>query len=87
MDTDTTRTKIPDVTDWGAGRTGRLLGVQEIAELTGLTPARVDQLSRQQGFPKPYDTLSAKTRRPIRIWKRETIEKWWLERGGRGGGR
>jgi hypothetical protein len=86
MDSGTTLRKITDV-DWGTGRTGRLVGVQEIAEMTTLTPARVDQLSRQQGFPPPYDVMSAKTRRPFRVWETSVIEAWWAERGGRGGGR
>lgn len=67
--------------DWGAGATGRLAGVGEIADLLGVSRARADQLSRQQGFPAPYDVLAARTPRPQRVWLRKDVERWAKENG------
>ena len=79
--------KIKGVVDWGQYRTGRLVGVQEIAEMTGISAARVDQLSRHRDFPDPYDVMSAGTRRPFRVWETAVIEAWWKDRGGKYAGR
>lgn len=77
--------------DWGRGVTGRLAGVSEIADILGCSRARADQLSRQQGFPEPWDTLGvrhfrdpddvapdeeAKEPRPQRLWLAEDIYGW-----------
>ncbi len=44
----------------------------EIAQLLGVSKARVDQLARQHpGFPRPIAELSAG-----RIWRREDVERW-----------
>lgn len=61
---------------WGEGATGRLAGVTEIADYLVLSRARADQLSRQQGFPRPYDVLAASTPRPQRVWLMRDIVKW-----------
>ena len=54
-----------------------LVGVAEIAELLGLTRQRVNQLAREEGFPKPEAELTAG-----RIWKRADVEAW-AKRTGR----
>ena len=53
-----------------------LVGVQEIAELLGVTRQRVDQLSRSEGFPEPEVELASG-----RIWLREVVEEWGRETG------
>jgi predicted DNA-binding transcriptional regulator AlpA len=65
--------------NWASGVTGRLAGVGEIAKLLGVSRTRADQLSRQQGFPKPYDVLAADTPRPQRVWRTVDIEAWIKE--------
>lgn len=70
---------VPTVKHWGDGATGRLAGVGEIAALLRVSRTRADQLSRQQGFPRPYDVLAADTDRPQRIWRRADIEAWIKE--------
>ena len=69
---------VSDV-NWSEGVTGRLAGVTEIADLLGVSRARADQLSRQQGFPAPYDVLAARTPRPQRVWLTEAIRAWHRE--------
>lgn len=54
-----------------------LVGVAEVATMLGLTRQRVNQLSRQEGFPEPLAVLSAG-----KVWKRADIEKW-AKRTGR----
>ena len=53
-----------------------LVGVAEIAELLNITRQRVNQLVREDGFPKPEAELSAG-----RIWKRSDIEAWAKKTG------
>lgn len=65
--------------NWAAGATGRLAGVGEIARMLGVSRARADQLSRQQGFPKPYDVLAADSPRPQRVWLTKDVEAWIKE--------
>lgn len=48
-----------------------LVGSHEIAAMLGVTRARVDQLSRQVGFPAPEVEL-----RGGRVWSREAVEEW-----------
>ena len=62
--------------DWSGGVTGRLAGVTEIADILGVSRARADQLSRQQGFPEPYDVLAARTPRPQRVWLTRDVHAW-----------
>ena len=49
----------------------RLAGVHEIAELLGVSRQRVDQLSRQVGFPEPVDTICTG-----RVWRLVDVEAW-----------
>lgn len=49
----------------------RLAGIHEIAELLGVSRQRVDQLSRQAGFPEPLDTI-----RLGRVWRLVDVEAW-----------
>lgn len=53
-----------------------LVGVAEIAEMLGLTKQRVNQLSREPGFPPPEAVLSAG-----KIWRRDVIERWARKAG------
>lgn len=48
-----------------------LLGLQELADLLGVSRQRADQLARYQGFPKPVAELKGG-----RIWKRGDVERW-----------
>ena len=48
-----------------------IVGTHEIAVMLGITRARVNQLARERGFPKPYVELSAGN-----IWKRAAIVAW-----------
>jgi predicted DNA-binding transcriptional regulator AlpA len=50
-----------------------LVGVQEIAELLGVSRQRADQLSRQVGFPEPVSTLSHGRQR---VWDEQEIRDW-----------
>ena len=59
-----------------SGVPDHLVGVQEIAELLGVTRQRVDQLSRSEGFPEPEGELASG-----RIWRREVVEEWARETG------
>lgn len=47
------------------------MGVREIATFLVISRQRADQLSREKGFPEPYDTLGRQ-----RIWRTEDIEAW-----------
>lgn len=47
------------------------VGPGEIAELVGLSRQRVDQLSRQVGFPPPWAELLTG-----RVWRDTDIEAW-----------
>ena len=47
------------------------VGPGEIAELVGLSRQRVDQLSRQVGFPEPWAELLTG-----RVWRDTDIEAW-----------
>lgn len=47
------------------------VGPGEIAEMVGLSRQRIDQLSRQVGFPAPWaDLLTG------RVWRDTDIAKW-----------
>ena len=49
-----------------------LVGVQEIAEMIGVTRQRIHAISRtHEDFPKPVAELAAG-----RIWTRKEIEEW-----------
>lgn len=47
------------------------VGPGEIAEMVGLSRQRVDQLSRQVGFPAPWAELLTG-----RVWRDTDIEAW-----------
>lgn len=50
-----------------------IMGVQEIADLLGVSRARADQLSRQKGFPEPVALLS---RGRQRVWDGTEVRAW-----------
>jgi predicted DNA-binding transcriptional regulator AlpA len=57
--------------------THHLVGVQEIAEMLGVTRQRVDEISRtHDDFPAPEATLASG-----RVWKRADVEAWAKRRG------
>lgn len=52
--------------------TTELMGTAEIAELLGVTRQRIDQIAREDStFPSAEATLQS-----VRIWSRETVERW-----------
>lgn len=53
-----------------------LMGVAEIAELLGITRARVHQLRQAGALPAPYDTLAMGP-----VWLRVEFEQWAREAG------
>ncbi|WP_028657255.1 helix-turn-helix transcriptional regulator [Nocardioides sp. J54] len=53
-----------------------LMGIAEIAELLGVTRARVHQLRQQGALPAPYDSLAMGP-----VWLRADIETWARETG------
>jgi predicted DNA-binding transcriptional regulator AlpA len=58
-----------------------LVGAVEIAELLGVSRARVHQLASRKEFPKPVATLAMGS-----IWRKRDIERWaetWPRRPGR----
>jgi hypothetical protein len=48
-----------------------IVGVREIANHLGVTPARVTQLTKRADFPAPYARLASGP-----VWKREPILRW-----------
>ena len=57
-------------------RVHRLVGSAEIQVMLGRTRQRIDQLSRDPGFPKPVVTLISG-----RVWRRADIERWAIKAG------
>src|SRR5262249_12855413 len=53
------------------GVTPQLVGVAEIAEMTGITPRYVTQLAHRRRLPQPVAELECG-----RIWLRADIEQW-----------
>ena len=58
-----------------ADRDPQPIGPGEIAEMIGVTRQRVDQLSREVGFPEPWVELKTG-----RIWRDTDIEAWQAAR-------
>lgn len=58
----------------------RPIGPQEIAAILNVTRQRVDQLSRQVGFPAPWAELATG-----RVWRDTEIEAWAATRNTRRG--
>jgi predicted DNA-binding transcriptional regulator AlpA len=50
-----------------------LVGIPEIAELLHLSRQRTDQLSRQDGFPRPVGVLRLSRRR---VWRETDVRAW-----------
>lgn len=62
-----------------AGRhppTGRLMGLQEIEKLLGVSRQRVHQLTQHPRFPDAFDALKGG-----RYWLTEDIEEWMRATG------
>lgn len=57
-----------------------LVGIAEIQALLGVGRSRVDQLSRQRGFPEPVSELAVSR---TRLWERSEIETWIADRKAR----
>lgn len=53
-----------------------LVGVAEIADMLRVTRQRVQQITKQPGFPEPDAVLSAG-----KIWRRELVEAWAKKAG------
>jgi hypothetical protein len=53
---------------------GRLYGTSEIADRLGVTRQRGHVITRQKGFPEPYDELIMGS-----VWRVEDVEKWIRE--------
>lgn len=53
-----------------------LVGLQEIADILGVSRTRADQIVRQKGFPEPLDVIAAG-----RIWDKAEVLKWARESG------
>lgn len=52
---------------------GSLAGVQEIAELAGVTKQRANQIADNKGFPAPRDKIAAG-----RIWDRGEVIAYFV---------
>jgi hypothetical protein len=50
---------------------GRLYGTSEIADRLGVTRQRAHVITRQKGFPEPYEELIMGS-----VWLREDVEQW-----------
>jgi prophage regulatory protein len=50
---------------------GRLYGTSEIADRLGVTRQRGHVITRQKGFPEPYDELIMGS-----VWRVEDVEAW-----------
>jgi hypothetical protein len=53
---------------------GRLYGTSEIADRLGVTRQRGHVITRQKGFPEPYDELIMGS-----VWLVEDVEAWIRE--------
>jgi prophage regulatory protein len=53
---------------------GRLYGTSEIADRLGVTRQRGHVITRQKGFPEPYDELIMGS-----VWRVEDVEAWIRE--------
>lgn len=53
---------------------GRLYGTSEIADRLGVTRQRAHVITRQKGFPEPYEELIMGS-----VWLREDVERWIAE--------
>lgn len=51
-----------------------LYGTSEIADRLGVTRQRAHVISRQKGFPEPYDVLTMGS-----VWRIEDVEAWIRE--------
>lgn len=56
----------------GTGRVPPLVGVSEIAEITGMSPAAIKMRKRRRRLPSPVAELAMGA-----IWLRADIEHWW----------
>jgi len=52
----------------------RLYGTSEIADLLGVTRQRAHVITRQKGFPEPYEELIMGS-----VWRVEDVEAWVRE--------
>lgn len=50
---------------------GRLYGTSEIADRLGVTRQRAHVITRQKGFPEPYEELVMGS-----VWRVEDVEEW-----------
>lgn len=50
---------------------GRLYGTSEIADRLGVTRQRAHVITRQKGFPDPYEDLVMGS-----VWRIEDVEEW-----------
>ena len=55
--------------------TRHVVGAHEIGEMLSVTRSRVNQLSREVGFPRPLGVL-----RMGKVWRRRDIENWIRKR-------
>lgn len=69
-------TEVPASTTLLSDVRSEPMGVAEVAKLLDVSRQRVDQLSRQKGFPKPIATLSTG-----RVWDWADIVKWARSQG------
>jgi prophage regulatory protein len=53
---------------------GRLYGTSEIADLLGVTRQRAHVITRQKGFPEPYEELIMGS-----VWLVKDVERWIAE--------
>lgn len=53
---------------------GRLYGTSEIADRLGVTRQRAHVITRQKGFPEPYEELVMGS-----VWLVEDVEEWIRE--------
>lgn len=53
---------------------GRLYGTSEIADRIGVTRQRAHVITRQKGFPEPYEELVMGS-----VWLVEDVEAWIRE--------
>lgn len=51
-----------------------VMGVAEIAQRLGVTPARARTITRRRSFPEPYEQI-----RLGRIWLTADVEQWIRE--------
>ncbi|GAA2681602.1 DNA-binding protein [Actinoplanes palleronii] len=53
---------------------GRLYGTSEIADRLGVTRQRAHVITRQKGFPEPYEELVMGS-----VWQIKDVEAWIAE--------